>query len=133
MIAVAVTQRFAHAFLTSAFVVVPAVVEKVDASIDCRTNNANCQLLINLFQTEMPAANPDCGNLFSRASEYSINHFIASVQWTSPNPTRLSCIISRPSIGRRFKPASDRIHPTATKAGEKHSPINRRGCGTSVL
>src|SRR5260370_30696582 len=73
-VAVAVTQRPAHAFLTLSIVVVPTVVEKVDASIDGRTNNANCQLLVNSFQTEMPAAYPDCRHLFSGAAQCSINH-----------------------------------------------------------
>ena len=50
-LAVAVTQRLANAFFTRAIVVVPGVVEEVNAAIEGGTNDANCQLLVNSLQT----------------------------------------------------------------------------------
>src|ERR1700741_1261914 len=50
-VAVSVPQSLAHAFLTRAIVIVPGGIEEVDASIDGRTNDTNCQRLVNSFQT----------------------------------------------------------------------------------
>src|SRR6266536_3195102 len=76
--AVTVAQRFARAYLARAVVVIPTVVEEVNASIDARTNNANCQLFVNSFQSEMPAAYSYCRHLFSSAAKCSKNHTVAT-------------------------------------------------------
>src|ERR1700686_1753844 len=48
LLTVTVAQRLAHANLALPIVIVPAVVEEVDAGIECRADDANAVLLIGL-------------------------------------------------------------------------------------
>jgi len=50
----------------------------VNAAIDRRTNDANRQLLIDVLQAEMPAADSNRLNPFSGAAQYSIDHCVTS-------------------------------------------------------
>src|SRR5438132_1704945 len=63
-----------HAYLAGAFVVIPAVIQKVDTPIYCRAHDSNRELLINVLQTKMPASQTDCRNFLAGASETSIDH-----------------------------------------------------------
>ncbi len=51
-IAIPVAQRFSHAELARATVVVPAVVEEVDAVIDCAADDADAFLFISLAASD---------------------------------------------------------------------------------
>src|SRR5216684_1739375 len=55
---IAVAQRVTHADFTLATVVVPAVIEKIDAFIETRADDANAFLRIRLF-AEMIATEPN--------------------------------------------------------------------------
>src|SRR6185295_11640820 len=72
---VAVAQRFAHADLTRAIVVVPAVVHKVDAAIDRSANDPDAQLFIHGFETEMPASKTNGRYPFFGAAQGAVRHF----------------------------------------------------------
>jgi hypothetical protein len=63
---VAIAERVSHAGLARAVVVVPAVVQEVDAAIDGRSNDPEAELLIDLWQGEVPASKANCGDSFSR-------------------------------------------------------------------
>src|SRR5258705_3409649 len=76
---ITIAKCFAHACLTCAFIVIPAVVHEVDALIYGCTNNANSQRFINMFQAEMPPSNSNSRHLFSGAAECAINHFNTSL------------------------------------------------------
>src|SRR5258708_36902549 len=54
--AIAVAERLAHADFARAFVVVPAVVEEVDAAIDGGANDPNAEVFLHRLEPEMPAA-----------------------------------------------------------------------------
>src|SRR5437773_3747676 len=69
-VAVAVAQSLTHAFLALAFVVVPGVVEEVNAAIHRLSNNTDRQLLVDVLKAEMPAAHSNRGNLFSGAAQH---------------------------------------------------------------
>src|SRR5262245_35941179 len=58
-LAITILERLAHALFARAFVVVPAVVHEVDPVVDRGANDAQAQLLVNRFETEMPAAQTD--------------------------------------------------------------------------
>ena len=64
---ITVTERHSHAFLALAVGVVPAIIEKSDAAIQGRANDANCLLLIRL--SEMRATESDSGHAFAGAAE----------------------------------------------------------------
>src|SRR5216684_8074391 len=53
---VAVAKRLAHADLAGAFVVVPAVVEEVDAAVDRAADDSKAEVFGDGFQTDVPAA-----------------------------------------------------------------------------
>src|SRR5205823_758082 len=71
LLPVAVPERVSHAGLTRAVVVVPAVVHEVDATVDGRSNDPDAELLVDPFQSEMPASGS-----FERPST------VASTSWT---------------------------------------------------
>src|SRR3989442_9232274 len=73
-LAIAVADCLSHAYLAGAFVVIPAVIQKVDTPIYCRARDSNRELLINVLQTKMPASQTDCRNFLAGASETSIDH-----------------------------------------------------------
>src|SRR5438128_2677365 len=75
LIPVAITKCRTHANLTGAIVVIPTVVEKVDALIYRRPNNTDGELFINVRKPEMPASNPNGRHLFPCAAKCSINHW----------------------------------------------------------
>src|SRR6266550_3298046 len=72
---VAVAQSFAHPNLTSALVVVPAVVQKIDAAIQSLSDDADRQLFIDMTQSKMPAAYTNRRNFLTCAAKCSIDHF----------------------------------------------------------
>ncbi len=67
---VTVAQRFAHADLTLAVVVVPAVVEERDAAVESGADDADAFLLVGLH-AEVVAAQAYHGNLFARVAQDS--------------------------------------------------------------
>src|SRR5438132_4976616 len=74
LLAVAVAQGLSHADLARPFVVVPAVVEEVDAAVQGRAHDPDGQPLIDVAQAQMPTADADGGYFLSRRSEIPINH-----------------------------------------------------------
>jgi hypothetical protein len=75
LLPVAVVERFAHADLAGAVVVVPAVVHEVDTTMNSVTNDVDTQLFIHLLEAEVPASETNGGYLLSRAAEDSVRHF----------------------------------------------------------
>ena len=73
-LAISVAECFPHADLAGPFVVVPAVIEKIDTPINCRADDLNGEPLIHMLETQMPAPDSDSGNFLAGASELSINH-----------------------------------------------------------
>src|SRR6266404_2850612 len=73
---IAVAKRLAHASLTGALIIIPAVIQKVDAAIDGRAHNANRQLLIDVTQSKVPAAHAKRRDFLARAAQSSINHLV---------------------------------------------------------
>src|ERR1700693_125887 len=73
--AVTIAQRFAHADLTLAAVVIPAVVEKIDALIQTSANDTNAFLGISLF-AKMIATETNERDFFSAAAQRSIRNVI---------------------------------------------------------
>src|SRR6266403_1182737 len=75
LLAIAVAQRLAHADFTVAVVVVPAVVEEVDAAIERGADDADALLFVGL-DTEMPAAEADDRDAFAAAAELAIGNAV---------------------------------------------------------
>src|SRR2546425_4719370 len=74
LLPVAVPERLSHAGLARAIVVVPAVVEEVDATIDRRSNDPQTQRLVDPFQSEMPAPKADRGDSFACPTQRAIGN-----------------------------------------------------------
>src|SRR5207302_5815638 len=72
LVAVAVAQRLADADLAGSGVVVPRVVEEVDAAIDGAAHDAERQLLVHGRQAKMPAAESDRRYPFFRLAENAV-------------------------------------------------------------
>src|SRR5204863_3091521 len=64
-------QRLSHAHFALAIVVVPAVVEEVDAVVERRANNSDALLLI-MLRAEVVSANPDHRHPLAGVSEGAI-------------------------------------------------------------
>src|SRR6266850_4477652 len=75
LLAVAVAQRLAHADFAGPVIVVPAVVEEVDAAIECGADNTDGFLFVGL-NTEMPAAQANHGDAFATAAEPAIGNAV---------------------------------------------------------
>src|SRR6266853_5233545 len=75
LLAITVAQRIAHADFTLAAVVVPAVVEKIDALIEARADDANAFLGIRLT-TKMIAAEPNERDFFFSAAQGSVGNAV---------------------------------------------------------
>src|SRR5580704_7722172 len=54
LLPVAIPERLSHAGLARAAVVVPAVVQEVDATVDGRSYDAEAELFFDAFQSEVP-------------------------------------------------------------------------------
>src|ERR1700730_1022796 len=74
-LAVTVAQRVAHADFTLAAVVVPAVVQKIDALIEAGADDANTFLGIRLI-AKMIATEPDERNFLSAAAQGPIRNAV---------------------------------------------------------
>src|SRR5256885_1688747 len=59
LLAQAAAERLPHANFAGAFVVIPAVVEKVDAAIDGSPNDPDAERLIDMLERQMPSAKAD--------------------------------------------------------------------------
>ncbi len=71
---VAIAQRIAHPYFARAVVVIPAVVEEVDAAIDRVANNPDAESFVELFEPEMPSAQAYGGYALSCMAEDSVRH-----------------------------------------------------------
>jgi len=69
---VAVLERLPHADLARPVVVVPAVVQEVDATVDGRSNDPEAEMLVDPFQSEMPASKADRGDSFSCPAQRAV-------------------------------------------------------------
>ena len=108
LLAVTITQRVAHADFTLAAVVIPAVVEKIDALIETRANDANAFLRICLF-AEMIATKANERDSLSTAAQRSIKNVIFGFR--SRRLTLAACAnkmdaAANPRNPRREMPAS---------------------------
>src|SRR5438128_747400 len=63
LLPVAITERFSHARLARAVVVVPAVVQEVDATIDLYSDDPEAELLVEAFQSQGWRASSCCHSL----------------------------------------------------------------------
>src|SRR5207253_6834893 len=68
LVTVSVAERLGHANFALPLVVVPRVVHEVHPAIDGGAHDAKSELLIDRWQSEMPAADPDWRDSFSRLS-----------------------------------------------------------------
>src|SRR5687768_4504112 len=75
-IAVAIPQRFAHALLTDAVVVVPAVVEEVDATVKCAPDDLDGVIIAQLLEAEMVSAETNGRDAFSGATQVAVRHVV---------------------------------------------------------
>src|SRR6267378_2469290 len=75
LLAVAVAQRLAHADFAGPVVVVPAVVEEVDAAVERGADDADRFLFVGL-NPEMPAAQANHGDAFAAAAEPAIRNAV---------------------------------------------------------
>src|SRR5467141_754530 len=79
LLAIAVAQRVAHADFTLAAVVVPAVVEKIDALIEARADDANAFLGIHLI-AKMIATEPNERDFLFGAAQGSVRNAVPGLQ-----------------------------------------------------
>src|SRR3989442_9684747 len=75
LLPVAIPERISHAGLARAVVVVPAVVQKVDTTVDGRSNDPEAELLVDPFQSEMPASKADRGDSFSCPAQRAVRNY----------------------------------------------------------
>src|SRR6266850_1329482 len=75
LLAVAVAQRLAHADFAGPVVVVPAVVEEVDAAVERGADDADGFLFVGL-NTKMPASQANHGDAFAAAAEPAIGNAV---------------------------------------------------------
>src|SRR5262249_16686907 len=78
-----------QACLALALVVVPTVVEKVDAGIERLPDNRDRGFLGDALQRQMPAADANCGNAFTGAAQLSIQdvaHDLSATVFATYNP-----------------------------------------------
>src|SRR5258705_5182284 len=73
--AVILAQCPAHPEFAKTVVVIPRVVHKGNAAVNRATNDSQAQLLLHVFQPEMPPSQSDGGYLLSSTAERAINHF----------------------------------------------------------
>src|SRR6266850_3743843 len=69
---VAIPECLSHSGLARTVVVVPAVVQEVDATVDRRSNDPEAKLLVDAFQSEMPASKTDRGDAFSCPAQRAV-------------------------------------------------------------
>src|SRR5258706_4228560 len=73
--AVILAQCPAHPEFAKTVVVIPRVVHKGNAAVNRATNDSQAQLLLHVFQPEMPPSQSDSRHFLPGAAESSINHF----------------------------------------------------------
>src|SRR6266446_4305028 len=78
-LAITVAQRVAHADFTLAAVVVPAVVEKIDAFIEARADDTNAFLGIRLI-AKMIATEPNERDFFFGAAQGSVRNAVPGLR-----------------------------------------------------
>src|SRR5712691_2737049 len=71
---IAVAERLAHANLAGTFIVIPAVIQKVDTTVYRCAHNSDRKRLINVLETKMPAPHSNSRDFLASASERSIDH-----------------------------------------------------------
>ena len=69
LLPVAIPERFSHAGLARAIVVVPAVVHEGDAPVDGRSNDPEAELLADMVESEMPTSKANRGDFFSCSTQ----------------------------------------------------------------
>src|SRR4029453_9233699 len=62
---IAIPERLSHAGLAPAAVVFPAVAQEGEDTVDSRSDDPEAELLVDPFQSEMPAPKADRGHSFS--------------------------------------------------------------------
>jgi len=80
---ISVAQGFTHSCLTGTFVIVPGVIEEVDAPIYCRPDDPDRQRFIHILEAEMPTADSNRRNFFSGAAQIPIDHNIPPMFYTA--------------------------------------------------
>jgi hypothetical protein len=84
--AIAVAERLAHADLAGALVVVPTVVEEIDAAIEGRADDADAGALVQLRETDVPPAKANRRDALASSSERPIGHLTVSACWHGYSP-----------------------------------------------
>src|SRR5215831_12807858 len=68
LLPVAIAQRLAHTGLALAAVVIPGIVEEIEAAVQCGSNDANGILLAEFGFSDVEPAQPQNGYLLTRPS-----------------------------------------------------------------
>src|SRR6185436_15814968 len=74
-LSVSIAQRFAHADFASAVMIVPAVIQEVNAAVDRFANEPNAFFLVTRHANVVPTQ-ANGGDLLASASQLSINHLV---------------------------------------------------------
>src|SRR5438309_18356 len=85
-LAITVAQRVAHADFTLAAVVVPAVVEKIDARVEARADDANAFLRIRLI-SKMIATEPNQRDFLLAAAQGAVRNVVLGLRSWGLLPT----------------------------------------------
>ena len=73
-VAVAACERTAHPPLALAVEVVPRVVQKIDAAVNRRADDADGQLLVHVLKSEVPAADAYAGDALAGRAQSPVRH-----------------------------------------------------------
>lgn len=73
-------QGFSHAAFALTLVVIPGIVGKIDAAIDCAMKQPDGVRFAEVRLAQMVSAQPDAGYFFASFSEWAIRHFVAGAR-----------------------------------------------------
>jgi hypothetical protein len=76
-------ERLSDTFFTAAFVIVPRVIEEVDAAIETFMNEANCFVFLQVSFAEVRSSEADRRNLFACCTKVAVEHFALHGAWVS--------------------------------------------------
>jgi hypothetical protein len=78
LLPIAALQRLPHPELALALVVVPRVVQEVDAVVDRGADDPDAEGLLDVLQAQVPSAETDRRDPFPRAAEHAVRHIRGS-------------------------------------------------------
>ena len=72
--AISIPQGFAHANLALPAVVIPGVVEEIDATVDGRPYQADAFSFVDVWLSDMKTAHSDRGDALAGAPQHAVRH-----------------------------------------------------------